>query len=369
MKPDPNPIEDPDEFEPDELRRIAEGISAEFPPPRLGTELVLLDVDPRRAHAYWNIDPEDFADARLDAGQPDAPLVLRMYDVTGVMFDGSNAHEVFDHEIQGLQGHWYLDLFKHGRTYVAEIGFRRSDGSLAFLARSNEVRTPPAEQSAFYDTSALDLDSSAEGGALTDLVADLSSAATTGSAEETASDDTSILSGDYPRVDETGEAPLKVLETAPVSRPAVAVPAPEEIGPWPEPEEVLREKPGFRDRVEEFYRATTVEPSAITESEDQTRAELESAPPAPPPVSPGDPPAAAPLEQYVHYSSFEPARTPIELEVNTEIHVFGRARPGSRLVLFGQEVPLRPDGTFSVRKPLPQGAVIVPIQFSPNGHE
>jgi hypothetical protein len=43
--------------------------------------------------------------------------------------------------------------------------------------------------------------------------------------------------------------------------------------------------------------------------------------------------------------------------------VYGRARPGSRLRIFGRPVVLRPDGSFSVRRPLPTGAVVLPIQL------
>ena len=33
--------------------------------------------------------------------------------------------------------------------------------------------------------------------------------------------------------------------------------------------------------------------------------------------------------------------------------------PAPRLVLFGRPVPLRPDGTFSVVRPLPYGALVL----------
>lgn len=68
-----------------------------------------------------------------------------------------------------------------------------------------------------------------------------------------------------------------------------------------------------------------------------------------------------PLESYVSLSSFEPGRREVSLEVNVELHIFGRAKPGTELTLYGQQIPLRPDGSFSVRKPLPQGAVVLPL--------
>jgi len=67
-------------------------------------------------------------------------------------------------------------------------------------------------------------------------------------------------------------------------------------------------------------------------------------------------------EPFVTYSSSALAGSPL-LEINAELHVYGRARPGSRLRIFGRPVVLRPDGSFSVRRPLPAGAVVLPIQL------
>jgi hypothetical protein len=94
---------------------VVEEISAHYPPPRLGTELVLLEVNPHRAHAYWNIDVDDYRSAQQRTGLENPPLVLRLFDIT----DGTppeQALTAFDVEVQGLQGHWYLDLVE-GRTH------------------------------------------------------------------------------------------------------------------------------------------------------------------------------------------------------------------------------------------------------------
>jgi hypothetical protein len=92
-----------------------------------------------------------------------------------------------------------------------------------------------------------------------------------------------------------------------------------------------------------------------------------------PPV--GGPGAEAPAADHGPYGSGE-GHSPLVslsssalagaaslLEINAEIHLFGRAQPGSRLRLFGRPVALRPDGSFSVRVPLPEGAVVVPIEL------
>ncbi len=361
------------------LRNIAEEIASEFPPPQIGTELVLLEVDPTRAHAYWSIDLDDFLDARLDAGSEQAPLVLRMYDITGVAFNGSNALDVFDAEIQGLHGHHYVDLVKFGRSYIAEIGFRRGDASLAFLARSNEVHTPPAEQSSRYDTSALKILDAENEPLPTDLkLADAVVEQIRDAGELPFGEEFPI--SEPPVAESAGEEVASSPEAAPPDKPLEPEPLP--IGPWPEPEEVVHEAADYRERVQAFYKATESAGAAITNAESEIRQAVEPEGPiasevnggrreglaAPAPVeSSAAQPAPAPLGSYVNLSSFENGRGEVELEINTEIHIYGRAKPGSDLMLFGQKVVLRPDGTFSIRKPLPQGAVVLPLFFSSNG--
>ncbi|MFO1120175.1 MAG: hypothetical protein U1E38_08825 [Rhodospirillales bacterium] len=71
-----------------------------------------------------------------------------------------------------------------------------------------------------------------------------------------------------------------------------------------------------------------------------------------------DPASLLPLENVLTLSSFALGRDSVEFEINAELHVFGRARPGTRLQLFGRPVPLRPDGSFSITRPLPAGALV-----------
>ncbi len=98
-----------------------------------------------------------------------------------------------------------------------------------------------------------------------------------------------------------------------------------------------------------------------TAAEDASGDALEDTP-GPAAVGEEGPPALPlPLENVLSLSSFVLGRDPVELEVNAELHVFGRVKPGSRLQLFGQEVRIRPDGTFSVHRPLGSGAAIMPV--------
>jgi hypothetical protein len=73
----------------------------------------------------------------------------------------------------------------------------------------------------------------------------------------------------------------------------------------------------------------------------------------------GDTPTPLPLENVLTLSSWVLGRKTVEFEVNAELHIFGRARSGARLQLFGRKVTLRPDGSFSITRPLPNGALVL----------
>lgn len=383
-----------------EWRALAGEISAQYPPVRLGTELVLLEINPHKAHAYWNIDVEDYRAAQARTGLDRAPLVIRLQDVTG---DAQESSAPFDIEIQGMQGHWYIDLWRDGRTHVAELGFRRPDGGLERLARSNPVLTPPAAESPDYHTLAFD---TAER-RVTDLITDpdlnpqntdvetgapIPQAQPADVVPETTSfiPSTPLPALVFPMVEAEPPASLQGDVKAYFDRAAEHAAEATVVQPW---EGHAAAEP--RPRMPEQAAATSVErwPTAAElehfvplsqpapeeeHAQDGARDQGPGSEPVTEPASePGrgeeaagggqpearspDQPVPAPLEQMVGLSSMESGRREVALEVNVELHIFGRAKPGTELTLYGQPVPLRPDGTFSVRRPLPQGAVVLPL--------
>lgn len=93
----------------------------------------------------------------------------------------------------------------------------------------------------------------------------------------------------------------------------------------------------------------------------------ESPPSEPPPPSEGPEPVPLPLENVLTLSSFAVAGGAVEFEINAELHIFGRAKPGLKLQLFGRPVTIRPDGTFSISRPLPNGALVLSVLLAKNG--
>lgn len=376
---------------PDELRSLLQAVRDEQPLPASGTELILIEVDPHRAHAYWNI----------DASQADSskPLVLRVHDITDQAKGGEA--QSFDVEVQGLQGRWYLDFWRDDRTFVSELGYRQPDGTLSLLARSNEVRTPVAEpveaSGGHVDHNGDPLftdwpgDNAAAPVSQTDeTVPDVSVVAPVPQDDATVAEPVTILEPDFPLTswnDEEDEDAVDAPASSKSSSPAAvaagdaAVAFDEEVMSGPEQEQesaAAAAATGFdafpsaeelafaieenHEALRAFYAAAAPEfhESFMPPEPERREVQLSDAPPAPS--------VPAPLEQIVGLSSMENAHKDVLLEVNAELHIYGRARPDTELTLYGQVVRTRPDGTFSVRRPLPHGAVVLPLLYTRPEH-
>lgn len=111
------------------------------------TELGLMPVDPFRIYAYWDFSPEDW-NAVCARGRP---VVLRVYDVTMIRFDGANAHSHFDVPVRLETQRWYIPLWSAEKSLCAELGWLLPDGSFQRIIRSNVVQTPRAGVSIFED--------------------------------------------------------------------------------------------------------------------------------------------------------------------------------------------------------------------------
>jgi hypothetical protein len=129
---------------------------APAPPPsdlpvRYGVDrLVILVRDPHWVYAWWELTDGTLAEGRgrLDAA---ADLVLRVYDVSAIHWDGSNHHAEFDIEVEDLAGNWYIEIGKPGSSHVAELGLRTRDGRFLALVRSNVVTLPRDSMSPVVD--------------------------------------------------------------------------------------------------------------------------------------------------------------------------------------------------------------------------
>jgi hypothetical protein len=101
-------------------------------------------VDPDRLFLYWELRDEsiDAARERLGPAGMRAALVLRIYDTSGRIFDGDNAHSYFDQDIQRSDRQWFCSVGKPASSAHAELGLRTPDGRFLKLVRSGRIDFP-----------------------------------------------------------------------------------------------------------------------------------------------------------------------------------------------------------------------------------
>jgi uncharacterized protein len=107
--------------------------------------LVLLPLDDKSIYAYWEV-----TDARkglisnhFSCTWEVLPKVLRVYDVTDLLFDGSNAHWQKDISLTPFAINWFLRDLWPNRNYCVDFGTYDIHGKFFSILRSDVVHTPP----------------------------------------------------------------------------------------------------------------------------------------------------------------------------------------------------------------------------------
>ena len=103
------------------LKEIAWEIGKKYPIPIAGDHITLLMVNPRLGYIHWQIkkDSLEALQGTHEIGYNGARMVVRIYDVTDVLFDGLNAHTYFDLDVNGNSAHYYFPVDRLGRDYLA----------------------------------------------------------------------------------------------------------------------------------------------------------------------------------------------------------------------------------------------------------
>src|ERR1051326_4518880 len=88
------------------------------------THCVLMARDPEFIHAYWDYTAQDLDRVRHQSGLEGkgAQLILRLYDITLVDFDGSNANYIWDLDVGYSTKKWYVQVWQDNAEYFAELG-------------------------------------------------------------------------------------------------------------------------------------------------------------------------------------------------------------------------------------------------------
>jgi glycosyltransferase involved in cell wall biosynthesis len=107
-------------------------------------------VSPYQGFAHWRILPgwvDEIARQRGDSWHH-CRLVLRLYDVSFIAFNGFNAHSMMDQPLAGLSGSLYFKLPRPGTCQLGEVGFLLRTNEFVPAARSHIVQFPPDAPSA-----------------------------------------------------------------------------------------------------------------------------------------------------------------------------------------------------------------------------
>ncbi len=131
----------------EEARVLLRESSREIPWGYGRDRVTAMPVDPDRLFAYWEVLDDSIAAARgrLGAGGPGAWLNLRVYDTTGRIFDGTNAHSFFDHRVERGDRQWFFPIGRPTSELIIEMGMLSHEGYFAKIARSGRVEFPRRE--------------------------------------------------------------------------------------------------------------------------------------------------------------------------------------------------------------------------------
>ncbi|WP_261807620.1 DUF4912 domain-containing protein [Paenibacillus sp. N3.4] len=116
-------------------------------PDRYNKDLLhLMVLDAHSLYVYWEISnrrrwllSQHFA---CDYGA--LPKVIRIYDVTDIYFNGSNAHGYWDVTTQQDAAQAFLYQLGADRNFLVDIGTYTAEHQFIPLLRSNSVATPKA---------------------------------------------------------------------------------------------------------------------------------------------------------------------------------------------------------------------------------
>ena len=102
--------------------------------------------NPFTLFAYWHLSERKRSLIRLHFGEDwrNLGLSLRLYEITGLSFDGSVARDMRELPL-GDADFCYLQDLRPGRVYVADLGVSPAGHMFLPLLRSNAVHTPGAE--------------------------------------------------------------------------------------------------------------------------------------------------------------------------------------------------------------------------------
>jgi len=129
---------------PEILRQPGKNLPQDLPSKYEVDKMALLVRDPWWLYTYWELKQDTVARLKSELREEfyKAKRVLRVYDVTNINFNGSNANCFFDIYIHEFANNWYIDVGTPGKSWCVDFGLILSDGRFLTILRSNVAQTP-----------------------------------------------------------------------------------------------------------------------------------------------------------------------------------------------------------------------------------
>ena len=123
------------------LRKICWDIGTAYPPAFYFDQIGLSFIHPHQGFIQWHIREDSVTALQSELGDKShgANMIIRVYNVTNVIFNGYNAHDFYDVMVHSRQGNYYVQVDQLGRNLMVEIGLRLNDGKFLGFARSMPV--------------------------------------------------------------------------------------------------------------------------------------------------------------------------------------------------------------------------------------
>ncbi len=139
------------------IREVCWEIGKKYPAPFTSEFLTISMIYPRRGYLQWHVNEASVHALQTQHGDAfhGSRLLIRVYDVTDIVFNGFNAHAFFDIDVHGLFGNYYINMERTERNFMAELGFRFRDNSFHALTRSNTIFFDRDRPSGKFQTSGL----------------------------------------------------------------------------------------------------------------------------------------------------------------------------------------------------------------------
>jgi glycogen(starch) synthase len=101
-------------------------------------------VSPTQGFVHWRIQQEWVDQTAWNRGNAwqNCRLLLRLYDVSCIEFNGFNAHHIQDETLPGLCGQRFFKLRASGTSQIGEVGFLLRSGEFVPAARSQPTLFP-----------------------------------------------------------------------------------------------------------------------------------------------------------------------------------------------------------------------------------